>query len=283
MILGSMVFAMTPVPAQLPAAQDGGKARLAAPVGGVASWLSEDDYPLEAILRNEEGTVAFELSVNPEGTITACKVISSASVALDQAICALSLKRGRFMPALDTAGKPIPATYKSRIRWSLPAADRVPASNWHSLAIVKLDAHNVPISCVQEKFGSARDRPGGQCDAYVEGRAETFLARLAGAPTKPVTLVVESAVAFEGDPGPLPQFRYAQAGHHVLDLSKTRFEVTETGEIENCSRIPTAVDALPQLSTPCRTFVDTFLPVLVEGKPSRAVGIFWTALSVLSE
>lgn len=83
--------------------------------------FSTNDYPAEAIRNNEQGTVAFELSINRLGWVSGCRIVeSSGSKALDRATCNILSSRARFEPARDESGKRITDQYKGKIRWELP-------------------------------------------------------------------------------------------------------------------------------------------------------------------
>jgi len=92
----------------------------------LASYISDDDYPAEAISRGEEGTVGFLLSIGADGAVSGCEVQSSSgSEALDSATCRIMRERARFAPARDSSGRPIPDAVKARIRWVLPVDEAV--------------------------------------------------------------------------------------------------------------------------------------------------------------
>jgi len=83
--------------------------------------FSTDDYPMEAIRNNEQGTVGFELSINRLGWVSGCRIVSSSgSEALDRATCNILRDRARFDPARDANGKRVTGQYSGRIRWELP-------------------------------------------------------------------------------------------------------------------------------------------------------------------
>ena len=83
--------------------------------------FSTDDYPMEAIRNNEQGTVAFELSINRLGGVSGCRIVqSSGSKSLDEQTCNILRDRARFAPARDATGKRITDQYRGRIRWELP-------------------------------------------------------------------------------------------------------------------------------------------------------------------
>lgn len=83
--------------------------------------FSTNDYPMEAIRHEEQGTVAFRLSISRRGTVTDCIVTSSSgSDALDRATCDIIEDRARYEPARDAEGRRTTAEDTGRIRWELP-------------------------------------------------------------------------------------------------------------------------------------------------------------------
>lgn len=94
------------------------------------SLFSADDYPEEALLNGEEGTVSFRLSIDKNGVPTRCAVtISSGSASLDTTTCAILQSRGRFLPALDANGGAVEHSMEGRIRWLLPEPEPLPAAD----------------------------------------------------------------------------------------------------------------------------------------------------------
>lgn len=87
----------------------------------LVSYLSADDYPAEAILAEEQGTVRFRLTVGPDGRVSDCAIAeSSGSASLDSTTCRILTERARFTPATDAGGNPTTDTVVSTIRWVLP-------------------------------------------------------------------------------------------------------------------------------------------------------------------
>ncbi|SOB86992.1 TonB family C-terminal domain-containing protein [Sphingomonas guangdongensis] len=83
-----------------------------------AEWITADDYPAQSIRREEEGTVAIQWTVAPDGDVTACRVAKSSGFArLDAAACSAILENGRY-PAV-APGQPL-RTYSRRVVWRLP-------------------------------------------------------------------------------------------------------------------------------------------------------------------
>lgn len=87
----------------------------------LGSYVSDADYPAEAIRREEQGVTRFRLTVSPDGRVSDCAVTgSSGSTALDSATCRLMKSRARFSPARDSDGKPTTDTVANAIKWVLP-------------------------------------------------------------------------------------------------------------------------------------------------------------------
>ena len=81
------------------------------------SWFN---YPPAALRNEEQGTVAYEADIGPDGRVTACRIISSSgSALLDSETCQQTTLRGRFHPARDAAGVAVAGTYRGTAGWSL--------------------------------------------------------------------------------------------------------------------------------------------------------------------
>lgn len=86
----------------------------------MAGLISQDDYPVEALRRGEQGTVGVRLDIDSAGRVSACTVTqSSASASLDEGTCALLQKRARFIPARDANGRPTTDSVTTKISWRL--------------------------------------------------------------------------------------------------------------------------------------------------------------------
>lgn len=95
--------------------------KAAGPKGNPADWVSQDDYPPSSIRAEEQGTSGIAWTINAAGRVENCRVTSSSgSAALDRAACAAITRRGRYSPALDQAGNPIPTQQSRRVVWRLP-------------------------------------------------------------------------------------------------------------------------------------------------------------------
>jgi TonB family protein len=171
--------------------------------------FSAADYPVEALKNGWEGEVVADLTVSPEGRVTACAIVkSSGHDVLDQATCDIVRKRAVFKPAIDANGKPIEDHVRTPpIKWALSnsAATSLP-SRWQQLA----PGH---ILCSE---------PAGHADAYaipslVPGKPIRFRFRLVSENYDP-TYSVNAALVFETPAGEM-LFQVGKPGndqHHIF-------------------------------------------------------------------
>lgn len=90
------------------------------PLMNLAAYISDSDYPDEAVRRREQGASGVRFTVGADGKPRDCHAVEpSGSALLDQATCRVITTRAQFKPALDHAGKPVPCLYYTRIRWIL--------------------------------------------------------------------------------------------------------------------------------------------------------------------
>ena len=90
--------------------------------GNPASWITNDDYPPEAIRMEQQGVSNIAWTINETGRVENCHVVTpSGSAILDDTACRLVTRRGRYAPAKDQAGNPIKQTASIRFRWVLPS------------------------------------------------------------------------------------------------------------------------------------------------------------------
>jgi len=84
-------------------------------------WETTDDYPDAARRVGAQGDAEFTVLVGTDGKPKECHVTKSAGhPALDAATCDLIMRRARFYPAKDEAGKPKESYYTNRVRWRIP-------------------------------------------------------------------------------------------------------------------------------------------------------------------
>lgn len=86
-----------------------------------SGWITNDDYPMVSIRREEEGTARYVLQVDADGRVAGCNIIvSTGHERLDRATCDLLGRRGRFDAATDGNGQEVAATYSGQVTWQLP-------------------------------------------------------------------------------------------------------------------------------------------------------------------
>jgi protein TonB len=87
----------------------------------LASYITDDDYPQDAIRNEQQGTTGVRLDVGPDGRVTNCTITSSSgSSSLDNTACRVLRSRARFTPATDSSGSRTTDTVSTRITWRLP-------------------------------------------------------------------------------------------------------------------------------------------------------------------
>lgn len=85
------------------------------------SWHTNDKYPPKALREHREGTTYFSVTIGTDGKAKNCVVTkSSGSADLDEAACAIFVRRARFSPATDPSGIPIEASYSNKFVWRIP-------------------------------------------------------------------------------------------------------------------------------------------------------------------
>ncbi len=95
--------------------------RGARPLSAPGRWVSDADYPTNALRRGEQGLTGFEVTVGPDGRVRDCTITrSSGSAELDAATCAKVTQRARFDPASDESGAVVAGRYTNAIRWQIP-------------------------------------------------------------------------------------------------------------------------------------------------------------------
>jgi TonB family protein len=133
-------------------------------LANLASYVSDSDYPDEAIRKHEQGTVSFLLDVGSDGKPTSCSIVrSSGSSILDTTTCRIMTERPRFQPARDAQGKAVSDQAPGRITWRLPkdeptgAALRVQTAQqlWSSCVmgeVAKLVAGDLPADQIARRL-----------------------------------------------------------------------------------------------------------------------------------
>jgi len=86
-----------------------------------AKWVVSSDYPLNMLASGQPAIVEFRLSVGADGVPSACHIQSTTRPKeFDDAVCKSVMRRARFDPALDGAGKPLASYYRNTVRFQIP-------------------------------------------------------------------------------------------------------------------------------------------------------------------
>lgn len=112
--------AAAPAPVPVPAPPT--VSRAASAKGNPADWISNDDYPSDALSAEASGTSSIRWDIGTTGRVENCTVTkSSGNSSLDRAACSALTRRGRYTPAQDQSGQPIRVSGQTRnVRWVLP-------------------------------------------------------------------------------------------------------------------------------------------------------------------
>jgi protein TonB len=104
----------------------GGGGGFGAPVRFRSGSIEWRDVPDRVLAQQPRGTVRFRMLVGRDGRVRDCRVTGSSGYpGLDSATCAAAIRRLRWHPARDTAGRPIEAWVPGSNEWiPRPGADR---------------------------------------------------------------------------------------------------------------------------------------------------------------
>ncbi|WP_375290502.1 energy transducer TonB [Qipengyuania sp.] len=83
-------------------------------------WLTDADYPRNAIKGLQEGLLYVRVIVDKEGIATSCAIQSGASIEqFRELVCDAIIKRARFDPAIDADGSPFASYHTSLVLFKL--------------------------------------------------------------------------------------------------------------------------------------------------------------------
>ncbi|HEV2596064.1 MAG TPA: energy transducer TonB [Sphingomicrobium sp.] len=118
-----------------------------------STWFNANDYPFEAIKKGLQGSVGFEVDVDPDGKPTSCQVTkSSGQQILDQTTCEVVRSRAHFHPALDAKGRPVSGHYSTSAIWRL-AGDAF--HTFHHAVILDFSSDPGHPSCIVQTTAPA--------------------------------------------------------------------------------------------------------------------------------
>jgi TonB family protein len=79
------------------------------------------EYPAKAMAGGHNGLVQFRLDVDPEGKVSGCHVLARTNPDdFADLTCKSLTRRGKFKPALDAQGRPVPSFFVGKVSWMMP-------------------------------------------------------------------------------------------------------------------------------------------------------------------
>lgn len=92
----------------------------AKPLWSLHGIINPDDYPEQAVREEDTGQATVMLLVDETGKVADCQLQkTSGNASLDAMTCIAFIKRARFRPARDAAGKPMKDVFYQSIAWRI--------------------------------------------------------------------------------------------------------------------------------------------------------------------
>lgn len=92
----------------------------AVPAKPLRSLFSPEDYPYEAAVHEDQGTVQLTFLVDETGAVRDCSVDETSGIpTLDTMSCYIIQQRARFKPAIGPDGKPRRSAFSQGITWRM--------------------------------------------------------------------------------------------------------------------------------------------------------------------
>lgn len=120
-IFALLILAMMWIEQRIAEAAAADTASRSASVAGVCDpndrWITAEDYPADAILREQEGTVRVGWRLGTDGRVASCRIIESSGVSsLDRASCEAITRSA----CADPKSVDIAQEFTRRVIWRLP-------------------------------------------------------------------------------------------------------------------------------------------------------------------
>lgn len=207
-----------------------------------ASWVTNDDYPADALGKGEKGPVKFALSVDPHGRPTGCRIVeSSGSASLDQTTCRVMLARGNFRPATDQAGKAIAGLWEHGVKWQSPTEAgtmRMALTPYAQIERVTFDKDGHIVDCTTRKVGDL----GYQMEGCLKIGNEYFLGRVLGDRFRSGVLTMTATMQIDGMPLPADAPTTDLPPFWTVDRT---FIVQSDGSISDCAQRESGKGIIP--------------------------------------
>ena len=113
--------------------------------------FTTDDYPAEALRRNQQGVVDARIKIDAGGAVIDCAIAnSSGSKLLDSTTCAVIRSRAHYPPVADSDHPDLIRTDHAKIKWVIPLPEVEPVI---SRLITLVDPLGKPGPCRSEPEG----------------------------------------------------------------------------------------------------------------------------------
>lgn len=221
-----------------------------------------DDYPKEALNRQEQGTAGIRLTIGADGRVTACRVErSSASSSLDATSCRIYLERARYEPA---AANSRPRVVHSEVSWRL-GSSALSRRGWFQRTTMTIKADGSVVSCRHE----SSEAPDADCwlPATFPAASAANLVKQAG--YDPARLVTE--IRFYPD-GVVPEdtIRFP-----LLSRRSARIGVSKDGTMRSCEVIEDGGSPEARESV-CREARQYRFEAITGSSKSKGTVYFWS-------
>ena len=250
--------------------------RISAELLNINELVSADDYPPEAQMADEQGTVDVLVKVDESGRVADCTVEgSSGSAALDVQTCRLFWLRAKFAPARNKAGKAVVSAYHRKITWRLEG-EGMPVGHWASRFFMEFDA-NGAANCRAEFEGVLKDRMKEEYPEFDKGGCKELFGELPVLAASQAAKGAPGTVVFEQKliPGEqLPSIPSDKISGKLLSQSLLHLEIGADGKLTKCGEVQ-SLGEFP-FPDPCKSFPKVFRkPVGKDKRPAtvKATGI----------
>lgn len=246
---------------------------------GPGAIFTDNDYPVDAIRKEEQGTVAFRLRVTSAGGVENCAVTaSSGSASLDAATCRILSERAKLTPATDASGKAIAGDFDGRIRWVLPEITRAEVVtarlSFTALRAItniwEVTAGGEQRSCRREyRFESGETLHMGQCLPLDRKFVKAAAAYLAWQKDEIVTLRLDNFWLV--DPT-LPWPAHDEARGELLVRGESDYHLADDQRVQTCT-LGRALARINWRTDPC--FRRTFSGEVPAGSRDVRMAVQW--------
>lgn len=240
--------------------------------GSLAAIVTSDDYPAEALDRNEQGTVGVLIRVDDKGAVSDCVVQeSSGSAALDTQTCRLVWLRAKFKPARDKSGKAVAGTKQTRISWRI-AEELAPSEPWALRAIVSLARGRSP-TCRVEVEGALKRQMPTEAETACPAGSQAAVTELEKISEAFAELVTEQRFAIGARPKTL-----MPAGDRLLGQQLAELEVDAAGNLTSCKILESTGTMPPGFPDVCSVVGKHYVPKKApDGGPAGFTAYFLVA------